>query len=148
MRFHLGELYHLAYVPLQLKCRNAHGSHIYIRPAGEHQFNTLDDLSETSLARFSEDGFTPYAVVETSAANFQAWLKHPRVFPKLLLRLATNLGPSSEVNSGLSLSLCADAHLANSFWIVARLMRSSRRDVDQSWPSGNWHMDEKSPIRK
>jgi hypothetical protein len=67
-----------------LKYRNAHGSHIYIRPSGEHRFTTLDDLSETSLARLSADGFNPCAVVETSAGNFQAWLKHPRTFPKLL----------------------------------------------------------------
>ena len=26
-----------------LKYRNAHGSHIYIRPSGEHRFTTLDD---------------------------------------------------------------------------------------------------------
>src|SRR5580704_12333891 len=67
-----------------LKYRNAHGSHIYIRPSGEHRFTTLDDLNETSLARLSADGFNPCAVIETSAGNFQAWLKHPRVFPKLL----------------------------------------------------------------
>ena len=67
-----------------LKYRNAHGSHIYIRPSGEHRFTTLDDLSETSLARLTGDGFTPCAVVETSAGNFQAWLKHSRIFPKLL----------------------------------------------------------------
>ena len=67
-----------------LKYRNAHGSHIYIRPSGEHRFTTLDDLIETSLARLSADGFTPCAVVETSADNFQAWLKHSRIFPKLL----------------------------------------------------------------
>ena len=60
-----------------LKYRNAHGSHIYIRPSGEHRFTTLDDLNETSLARLSADGFNPCAVVETSAGNFQAWLKHP-----------------------------------------------------------------------
>jgi hypothetical protein len=60
-----------------LKYRNAHGSHIYIRPSGEHRFTTLDDLHETSLARLSADGFNPCAVVET-------WLKHPRTFPKLL----------------------------------------------------------------
>ena len=36
----------------------------------------LDDLNETSLARLSADGFNPCAVVETSAGNFQAWLKH------------------------------------------------------------------------
>jgi RepB DNA-primase from phage plasmid len=67
-----------------LKYRNAHGSHIYIRPSGEHRFTTLDDLNETSLARLSADGFNPCAVVETSAGNFQAWLMHSRVFPKLL----------------------------------------------------------------
>jgi hypothetical protein len=71
-----------------LKYCNAHGSHIYIRPSGEHRFTTLDDLNETSLTRLSADGFTPCAVVETSTANFQAWLKHPRVFPKLLSTFA------------------------------------------------------------
>jgi hypothetical protein len=71
-----------------LKYRNAHGSHIYIRPSGEHHFTSLDDLNETSLARLSADGFTPCAVVETSAGNFQAWLKHTRVFPKLLSTFA------------------------------------------------------------
>jgi hypothetical protein len=71
-----------------LKYRNAHGSHIYIRPSGEHRFTTLDDLSENSLARLSADGFNPCAVVETSAANLQAWLKHSRIFPKLLGTLA------------------------------------------------------------
>jgi hypothetical protein len=67
-----------------LKYRNAQDSHIYIRPSGEHRFTTLDDLSKASLARLSADGFHPCAVVETSAGNFQAWLKHTRIFPKLL----------------------------------------------------------------
>jgi hypothetical protein len=67
-----------------LKNRNARGSHIYIRPAGEHRYTALDDLSEISLAELVADGFTPCAVVETSAGNFQAWLKHSVVFPKLL----------------------------------------------------------------
>jgi hypothetical protein len=40
-----------------LKRSNARGSHIYIRPSGEHRFTTLDDLNETSLARLSADGF-------------------------------------------------------------------------------------------
>jgi hypothetical protein len=71
-----------------LKYRNAHGSHIYIRPSGEHRFTTLDDLNETSLARLSADGFTPCAIIETSAGNFQAWLKHLRIFPKLLSTFA------------------------------------------------------------
>ena len=67
-----------------LKYRNARGSHIYLRPSGEHRYTALDDLSETSLAKLTADGFTPCAVVETSAGNFQAWLKHPAVLPKLL----------------------------------------------------------------
>ena len=71
-----------------LKYRNAHGSHIYIRPSGEHRFTTLDDLNEASLASLSADGFTSCAVVETSAGNFQAWLKHRTVFPKLLSTFA------------------------------------------------------------
>ena len=67
-----------------LKNRNARGAHIYIRPTGEHRYTALDDLSETSLAKLTGDGFNPCAVVETSAGNFQAWLKHSVVFPKLL----------------------------------------------------------------
>ena len=66
------------------KYRNARGSHIYIRPSGEHRYTVLDDLNETTLSRLSTDGFTPCAVVETSAGNFQAWLKHSSVFPKLI----------------------------------------------------------------
>ena len=67
-----------------LKYRNARGSHIYLRPFGEHRYTVLDDLSGISLAKLSDDGFTPCAIVETSAGNFQAWLKHPAVLPKLL----------------------------------------------------------------
>jgi hypothetical protein len=67
-----------------LKYRNARGSHIYVRPSGEHRFTVLDDLNETTLAGLAADGFNPCAVVETSAGNFQAWLKHPDVFPKLI----------------------------------------------------------------
>jgi hypothetical protein len=65
-----------------LKYRNARGSHIYMRPSGEHRFTVLDDLKEASLARLSDDGYNPCAVVETSTGNFQAWLKHPAAFPK------------------------------------------------------------------
>jgi RepB DNA-primase from phage plasmid len=72
-----------------LKYRNARGSHIYIRPSGEHRYTVLDDLSEISLAKLAADGFTPCAVVETSAGNFQAWLKHPATLPKLLGTIAS-----------------------------------------------------------
>ena len=67
-----------------LKYRNVRGSHIYIRPSREHRYTVLDDLSAISLAKLTADGLTPCAVVETSAGNFQAWLKHPAFFPKLI----------------------------------------------------------------
>lgn len=68
--------------------RNAQEAHIYIRPSDEHRFITLDDISETSLATLSADGFNPCAVVETSAGNFEAWVKHSRLFPKLIATFA------------------------------------------------------------
>ena len=67
-----------------LKYRNARGSHIYIRPSGQHRYTVLDDLNETTLSRLLTDRFIPCAVVETSAGNFQAWLKHSSVSPKLV----------------------------------------------------------------
>jgi hypothetical protein len=71
-----------------IKYRNLRSCHIYIRPSGEHRFTVLDDLDEAALARLSEDGFAPCAVVGTSAGNFQAWLKHSTVLPKLVGTLA------------------------------------------------------------
>ena len=67
-----------------LKFRNARGSHIYLRPSGEHRYTVLDDLDEAKLASLSADGFEPCAVVQTSKGNFQAWLKHTAILPKLL----------------------------------------------------------------
>jgi len=64
-----------------LKAHNARGAHIYIRPAGEHRFTVLDDLTADSVARLTGDGVAPCAVVETSLGNFQAWLKHDDVYP-------------------------------------------------------------------
>jgi len=75
-----------------LKYRNARSSHIYIRPTGEHRYTVLDDLNEASLSRLSADGFDPCAVVETSLGNFQAWLKHSAMLPKLLGTLAADAG--------------------------------------------------------
>ena len=72
-----------------LKYRNVRGSHIYIRPSGEHRYTVLDDLTEIALAKLTADGFTPCAVVETSAGNFQAWLKHAAALPKLLGTIAS-----------------------------------------------------------
>jgi hypothetical protein len=73
----------LARIPL-LKAHNARGAHIYIRPAGEHRFTVLDDLSSDSVTRLAAEGYEPCAVVETSSDNFQAWLKHRDVYPAAL----------------------------------------------------------------
>src|SRR5437660_12620793 len=64
-----------------LKAHNSRGAHIYIRPSGAHRFTVLDDLNQSSIDRLTADGFEPCAVVETSAGNFQAWLKHDDVYP-------------------------------------------------------------------
>jgi hypothetical protein len=64
-----------------LKAHNSRGAHIYIRPSGEHRFTVLDDLNQSSIDRLAADDFEPCAVVETSAGNFQAWLKHDDVYP-------------------------------------------------------------------
>lgn len=77
----------IARLPL-LKRRNARRSHIYLRPSGEHRFTVLDDLNESALGQLTVDGFEPCAVVETSAGNYQAWLKHASVLPKLIGTLA------------------------------------------------------------
>ena len=76
-----------ARIPL-LKAHNARGAHIYIRPAEEHRYTVLDDLSSESVARLVADGYEPCAVVETSSGNFQAWLKHAEVYPAALSTLA------------------------------------------------------------
>ena len=70
----------LSRLPL-LKAHNARGAHIYVRPAGEHRYTVLDDLSRDGVDRLSADGYEPCAVVETSLGNFQAWLKHDDVYP-------------------------------------------------------------------
>jgi hypothetical protein len=77
----------MARIPL-LKAHNARGAHIYIRPAGEHRYTILDDLTAKSVERLSADGYEPCAVVETSTGNFQAWLKHAEVYPAALSTLA------------------------------------------------------------
>ena len=73
----------LARIPL-LKAHNARGAHIYIRPAGEHRYTVLDDLSAEAVERLSADSYEPCAVVETSTGNYQAWLKHAEVYSAAL----------------------------------------------------------------
>ena len=65
-----------------LRAKNAEGAAIYVRPKGEHQYSLIDDLTADAGKRMHAEGFTPAIVVETSPANFQAWLNHGDVLDK------------------------------------------------------------------
>lgn len=65
-----------------LRAKNAEGAAIYVRPKGEHQYSLVDDLTSDAAKRMHAEGFTPAIVVETSPANFQAWLNHGEVLDK------------------------------------------------------------------
>jgi len=54
---------------------NAAGNDIYIRPAGSVGLVLVDDLKAHALAQLKRDGLAPAVVVETSPANYQAWLR-------------------------------------------------------------------------
>lgn len=71
-----------------LRWQNSQGRNIYIRPAGEHQFSLVDDLTAENLDRMGREGFPPSVVVETSRGNFQAWLNHGEVLRKDVSTLA------------------------------------------------------------
>jgi hypothetical protein len=61
-----------------LRRENACGANIFVRPHGPHALSLVDDLSAETIARMTDAGFQPAAVVETSPANFQVWLNHGR----------------------------------------------------------------------
>jgi hypothetical protein len=63
-----------------LRRENARRAHIFVRPHGLSRLTLVDDLSGSGLNSMKRAGFAPTLVVETSPRNFQAWLKHSRVF--------------------------------------------------------------------
>jgi hypothetical protein len=65
-----------------LRAKNAEGAAIYVRPKGEHQYSMVDDLTADAVKWMHAEGFAPAIVVETSPANFQAWLNHGEVLDK------------------------------------------------------------------
>jgi hypothetical protein len=62
-----------------LRRENARGAQIFIRPSGTHQLSLVDDLNADAIAMMKRAGFEPALVVETSPANYQAWLRHGRI---------------------------------------------------------------------
>jgi hypothetical protein len=67
-----------------VKHQNGAGRNIYLRPAGEHRLTLVDDLTADAVAAMKKSGFQPAVVVDTSPGNYQAWLKHAEVLPKVL----------------------------------------------------------------
>lgn len=59
-----------------LKAQNMRGSHVYVRPEGEHAYSFVDDLTAARVAEMKQAGFPPALVVESSPNNFQAWVAH------------------------------------------------------------------------
>lgn len=59
-----------------LKAKNLQGSHIYVRPEGEHAYSFVDDLKPAALQAMKDAGFPPALVVESSPGNYQAWVAH------------------------------------------------------------------------
>jgi hypothetical protein len=82
-----------------LKAQNALGKHIYVRPEGSHSLTLVDDLKAETVARMKIEGFAPAAVVETSPANFQAWLAHGAILEP---------GLSTEVSKEIALQYGGD----------------------------------------
>ncbi len=58
-----------------LKAMNAQGNDIYVRPVGSNGLVLVDDLSAKALTELNRDGLMPAAVAETSAGNYQAWVR-------------------------------------------------------------------------
>ncbi len=72
-----------------LKHENATGADIYVRPAREerHGLVLVDDLTTESLKAMEQDGIEPAAVVRTSQANYQAWIRLGDDVPAELRRI-------------------------------------------------------------
>lgn len=58
-----------------LRMKNAQGCNIYIRPPEGSGIVMVDDLNNDQVSKMEEDGLPPAAVVETSPANFQCWVR-------------------------------------------------------------------------
>jgi hypothetical protein len=66
----------------------------YLRPPFGRTSLYRPRRSQRDHARAARvDGFNPCAIVETSAGNFQAWLRHRSVFPRLLGTFAAQILP-------------------------------------------------------
>jgi len=58
-----------------LRKMNAQGRDIYIRLSGSSGLYIVDDVPAATVERMRAEGYAPAAVVETSPANHQAWVR-------------------------------------------------------------------------
>ena len=66
-------------MPEMLRIQNR-GENIYFTPLSEQKHHILlDDMTETKLAMFLQDGFTPAVVLESSPGNFQCLITIPKL---------------------------------------------------------------------
>lgn len=56
-----------------MRGRNAHGYHVYGRPAA-NRYILVDDLCADGLDAMKSDGHRPAVTIETSKGNYQAWI--------------------------------------------------------------------------
>jgi hypothetical protein len=77
---------------------NVRGRDIYIAPVRNGGLILIDDLSINTLAQLRQDGLGPAVAVETSPANYQAWIRlAPEELPK---ELATAISRELAVRYG------------------------------------------------
>ena len=75
---------------------NVRGRDIYIAPVNNGGLVLVDDLAQPTIERLREDGLAPAAVVETSPANFQVWV-----------RVADEALPRDVATGGVARASCA-----------------------------------------
>jgi hypothetical protein len=120
-----------------LKAKNVQGFNINIRPTGTH-LSMLDDLSRAQLDEMERTGYEPSVIVETSPANFQAWLDHGRdlspeeahEFSKLLARITgSDMGAFGRRHAGRLAGFTnrkANRRLANGYYPFVRLHKATQ----------------------
>jgi hypothetical protein len=106
---------------------NMRGRDIYIAPVRNAGLILIDDLPVETLARLRADGLAPALAVETSPANYQAWV---RVAPEELPRaLATAVSRELAVQYGGDRGSVGGEHLG-------RLAGYTNQKVNRMLPDG------------
>ncbi len=106
---------------------NVAGRDIYIAPVRNGGLILIDDLSAATLMRLREDGLAPALAVETSPANFQAWIRvAPGELPK---DLATAVSRELAIRYGGDRGSVGGEHLG-------RLAGYSNQKQNRTLPDG------------